>query len=298
MDEEKKIIYKNSFDKNLKLVKIYSDGSCIPNPNGFGGWCSLLIYENPEKKQISNFWVGGENQSTNNKMELTAVLEGLKHISEPCNILIITDSIYVRNGIGYWLNKWENNNWQKIDGAGEIKNLDIWKEISILLKKHRTAVEYVKAHASSSANNFVDKKARNYAIELKKEKEKKDELLYRKPRKSPDNIDFKKSEELPENFFKWLNEAENTKNLKLMEHLIDTKDIRAYDLLANNPNITEKMAKTIAENGSNKMILKLLKNKKKFSKDFYIKLLKISEEKKNKKNFYEIQNCIKRRFSL
>ncbi len=139
--------------KNVKDVTIYTDGACSGNP-GPGGYAAILIYNGIEK-EIS----GGEKSTTNNRMEILAVLEALKLLKEPCNVTIYSDSAYVVNAIQKnWLMSWKNNNWIKSDKK-EVKNIELWEEMLKYLDIHNITFIKVKGHSDNEYNNRCDKMA-------------------------------------------------------------------------------------------------------------------------------------------
>jgi len=140
-----------------KTVKIYTDGACRGNP-GVGGWGALLQYQHYEKK-IS----GSESYTTNNRMELTAVIEALKIIKKKSVIHITTDSQYVKNGITQWVFQWRKNNWANAIKK-EIKNLDLWQTLHTLTLQHDISWHWVKGHSGHIENDIADKLA-NQAID-------------------------------------------------------------------------------------------------------------------------------------
>lgn len=140
----------------MKDVQIYTDGACKGNP-GAGGWGAVLVYGNYEK-DIS----GGEENTTNNRMELTAVIEALKLLKEPCNVTLTTDSKYVCEAINQgWLNSWINNNWRKADKK-PVLNVDLWQELLPLLETHNVTFIWVKGHNGHKYNEICDKLAVNF----------------------------------------------------------------------------------------------------------------------------------------
>lgn len=143
----------------MKLVEIYTDGACSVNP-GSGGWCAILIYKGVEKI-IS----GGEPLTTNNRMELTAVLEGLKALKEPCEVKIYSDSSYVVSAFEEgWINRWQMFGWRKSSKSTEgIKNIDIWKDLYEEVYKHKCTFIKVKGHSDNEYNNHCDKIASQIA---------------------------------------------------------------------------------------------------------------------------------------
>ena len=141
--------------KNMEKVIIYTDGACSGNP-GPGGWGTILMYKD-NKKEIS----GGKKDTTNNIMELTAALEGLKLLKFPCEVDLYSDSAYLVNGFSQgWIYNWQKNNWQTADKK-PVKNKEIWQEIYGLTKKHKVNFIKVKGHADNEFNNRCDELARN-----------------------------------------------------------------------------------------------------------------------------------------
>lgn len=141
-------------------VTIYTDGACSGNP-GPGGWGAVLIYNGVEK-EIS----GGEKQTTNNKMELTAVIESLKLLKVICEVDLYSDSAYIINCFNNgWLNTWKKNNWTN-SKKERVKNIELWLEIDSLSKKHNINWIKVKGHADNFYNNRCDELARKEANEI------------------------------------------------------------------------------------------------------------------------------------
>ncbi len=139
----------------MEKVIIYTDGACSGNP-GPGGWGTILMYKNT-KKEIS----GAKNNTTNNVMELTAALEGLKMLKFPCEVELYSDSAYLVNGFSQgWIYNWQKNNWQTSDKK-PVKNKEIWQEIYNLTKIHKVKFIKVKGHADNEFNNRCDELARN-----------------------------------------------------------------------------------------------------------------------------------------
>ena len=137
----------------MKEVTIYSDGACSGNP-GPGGWGTILDYKG-KRKELS----GGDEHTTNNRMELTAVIEGLKALKEPCRVKIITDSQYVFNGISLgWAASWKANNWRKKDKKPAL-NPELWDELLSLVAKHDVTLEWIKGHAGHPENERCDELA-------------------------------------------------------------------------------------------------------------------------------------------
>lgn len=139
-------------------VEIFTDGACSGNP-GPGGWGVILRHKNTEK-ELS----GGENPTTNNRMELTAVIEALKALKAPCDITLYTDSKYVMDGINQWLPKWKANGWKTANKKSAVKNIDLWQELDTLQTRHQIHWIWVKGHAGHPENERVDKLARNQSL--------------------------------------------------------------------------------------------------------------------------------------
>ncbi len=142
-------------------VEIFTDGACSGNP-GIGGWGALLRYKDIEK-ELS----GAELQTTNNRMELTAVIEALKALKTECNITLYTDSKYVMNGINEWLENWKKNGWKTSNKKNAVKNIDLWQQLDELIKKHEIRWVWVKGHNGHPENERVDTLARNEVLKLK-----------------------------------------------------------------------------------------------------------------------------------
>ncbi len=144
----------------MKEVEIYTDGACSGNP-GPGGYCAILEF-NGKEKVIS----GGEKNTTNNRMELLAVIVSLKALKEKCHVKLYSDSAYVCNAINNnWLNTWQVNNW-KTANKKEVLNKDLWDELLNLLSLHKVEFIKVKGHADNEKNNRCDKIARNEILKL------------------------------------------------------------------------------------------------------------------------------------
>lgn len=136
-----------------KEVLLYTDGACSGNP-GPGGYGAILIFKGIEK-EIS----GGELNTTNNKMEITAVVKGLEMLKEPCNVTVYSDSAYVVNAIEKnWLYSWKKNNWIKADKK-KVKNIELWEELLRLMEYHNVKFIKVKGHADNEYNNRCDRLA-------------------------------------------------------------------------------------------------------------------------------------------
>lgn len=138
----------------MKKVDMYTDGACSYNP-GPGGYGIVLIYNGIEK-QFSGF----DESTTNNRMEITAVIEGLKKLKEPCDVTIYTDSAYTMNAFDLgWLENWQQNNWRNAQKK-EVLNKDLWQELLAQMEKHNITWVKVKGHSDNKYNNICDKLAR------------------------------------------------------------------------------------------------------------------------------------------
>ena len=139
----------------MEKVIIYTDGACSGNP-GPGGWGAILMYKDT-KKEIS----GAKNNTTNNVMELTAALEGLRMLKFPCEVELYSDSAYLVNGFSQgWIYNWQKNNWQT-SSKEPVKNQEIWQEIYKMTQMHKVKFIKVKGHADNEFNNRCDELARN-----------------------------------------------------------------------------------------------------------------------------------------
>ncbi len=134
----------------MKKVEIYTDGACSGNP-GPGGWGAVLRFGEYER-EIS----GGEIETTNNRMELSAVINALKMLNQPCDIVLCSDSKYVCDAIEKgWLKKWQSNNWIR-NKNNPVLNSDLWKQLVELLSKHTVHIKWVKGHAGHPENERCD----------------------------------------------------------------------------------------------------------------------------------------------
>ena len=144
----------------MKKVSIYTDGACSGNP-GPGGWAAILIYGDTKKELF-----GGEADTTNNRMELTAVIEALTALKQPCEVTLYTDSRYVADAVNKgWLVSWQLKGWRKKDGA--VKNPDLWKLLIPLLQKHNITFTWVKGHSENELNSRCDELAVSESIKYK-----------------------------------------------------------------------------------------------------------------------------------
>ena len=145
-------------------IEIFTDGACSGNP-GIGGWAALLRYKDIEK-ELS----GGEAETTNNRMELTAVIEALKALKTVCNITLYTDSKYVMSGITEWMPNWKRNNWKTANKKGNVKNVDLWLQLDELIRQHEIRWVWVKGHNGHPENERVDTRARQEVQKIKEKK--------------------------------------------------------------------------------------------------------------------------------
>ena len=143
----------------MKTVIIYTDGACRGNP-GPGGWGVLIKYKEHSKEMY-----GGDASTTNNKMELTAAIEALKEIKEPCEIILYTDSIYVLKGIEEWIHNWKKRGW-KGSNRKPVKNIELWKKLDELRDKHTIKWNWVKGHSGDPGNETADMLANRGIDEL------------------------------------------------------------------------------------------------------------------------------------
>lgn len=144
------------------FVTIYTDGACSGNP-GPGGWGVILMH-GQNKKELS----GGETETTNNRMELLAVIRGLKTLTKPCNVELYSDSAYVINAFNQnWIENWQKSDW-KTSSKSPVKNKDLWLDLLSLLKVHNVKFIKVKGHSDNQFNNRCDELARNEIVKIQK----------------------------------------------------------------------------------------------------------------------------------
>jgi len=144
--------------ESVKQIQLITDGACLGNP-GRGGWAAILRY-GANKKEI----FGCEAHTTNNRMELTAAIEGLRTLKERCEVEIITDSEYMKNGITQWIEGWKKRNW--ITSAKKpVLNRDLWEQLDAQVARHTTKWSWTKGHASHEDNNRADELASLAACE-------------------------------------------------------------------------------------------------------------------------------------
>lgn len=136
----------------MKNVQLITDGACIGNP-GPGGWAFILRFADKHKETS-----GSEPQTTNNRMELTAAIEGLRALRERCNVHVITDSEYMKNGITQWIAGWKRNGW-KTASKKPVMNQDLWEQLDELANFHQVQWSWTKGHADHPDNNRCDELA-------------------------------------------------------------------------------------------------------------------------------------------
>jgi ribonuclease HI len=141
----------------MKRVRLITDGSCLGNP-GPGGWAAILRFGGHKKE----LW-GSEGNTTNNRMEMTAVFRGLQALKQPCQVEIEIDSEYVKNGITQWLSGWKRNGW-RTSTKTPVKNQDLWQQLDAELQRHKVEWTWVKGHADHEDNNRCDELARSAAL--------------------------------------------------------------------------------------------------------------------------------------
>lgn len=143
-----------------EVVELFTDGACSGNP-GPGGWGAILRYRGVEK-ELS----GGEAQTTNNRMELTAVIEGLNALTRPCRVAVYTDSQYVQKGISQWMAAWKARGWKTADKQ-PVKNEDLWRRLDEAASRHRVDWHWVRGHAGHPENERADALARKGLTEAR-----------------------------------------------------------------------------------------------------------------------------------
>lgn len=133
----------------MKQVQVFTDGACSGNP-GPGGWGAILRFGDKERELC-----GGADNTTNNRMELTAAIEGLRALNEPCEVVLTTDSTYVKDGITRWLANWKKNGW-KTAAKKAVKNQDLWQELDHQTSRHTVQWQWVKGHSGHPENERAD----------------------------------------------------------------------------------------------------------------------------------------------
>ena len=143
----------------MKNVEIYTDGACRGNP-GPGGWGVVLRYEDSEKTLR-----GGERQTTNNRMELRAVIQGLSALREPCQVTITSDSTYVLNGVTKWMKHWKQKGWRTASNK-PVRNVDLWQELDTAIGEHRINWQWVRGHSGHRDSERADQLANEATDEI------------------------------------------------------------------------------------------------------------------------------------
>jgi ribonuclease HI len=146
--------------EDAEPVIIYTDGGCDPNP-GTGAWATVLAYKGKVRELT-----GGEYDTTNNRMEMTAAIRALEALKRPCRIVLHTDSEYLRLGITQWLPGWKRRGWKR--KSGEIKNADLWRHLDELASKHQITWKWVPGHAGVPENERCDELANQTIAQLKR----------------------------------------------------------------------------------------------------------------------------------
>ncbi|GIU66018.1 ribonuclease HI [Candidatus Phycosocius spiralis] len=144
----------------IGTVVIYTDGACSGNP-GPGGWGAILQFNGTEKEIF-----GGEAQTTNNRMELMAAIQALESLRRPCNVIVVTDSQYVKKGITEWIHGWKKRHWRKADGKPVI-NADLWQRLEEACKAHTLEWRWVRGHTGEVMNERADHLARQGTLSVK-----------------------------------------------------------------------------------------------------------------------------------
>jgi len=148
----------------LPDVELFTDGACKGNP-GVGGW-GVLLRANGKEKEL----FGGEAETTNNRMELTAAIEGLRALKTACRVVLTTDSQYVRQGVTSWLANWKRNGW-KTANKKPVKNVDLWRELDGLCGQHELEWRWVKGHSGHRENDIADALANKGVANLRSRQE-------------------------------------------------------------------------------------------------------------------------------
>ena len=143
----------------MKRIELFTDGACRGNP-GPGGWGALLRWRGRER-QLS----GACARTTNNRMELTAAIEGLSALTEPCEVVLVTDSRYLRSGITEWLPNWKRRNWRNASRK-PVKNVDLWQALERAASRHRVSWHWVKGHSGHRENELADRLAKQAIARL------------------------------------------------------------------------------------------------------------------------------------
>lgn len=147
----------------MSEIKLFTDGACRGNP-GPGGW-GVLLQAMTDAGLRECRWFGGAAETTNNRMELTAVIEGLERLKKPCQVILTTDSKYVKDGYQLWLDKWRRSGWRKASGQ-KVKNKDLWQALDKVASQHQISWHWVKGHAGHKENEIADQLANQGIDEL------------------------------------------------------------------------------------------------------------------------------------
>jgi ribonuclease HI len=141
-------------EPNIPEVQLFADGACSGNP-GPGGWAFILRHVKSQKEKEAS---GGERESTNNRMELTAVIRGLEALTRPTAVELVTDSTYVGKGLTEWMPKWKANGWRRRENGrwAEVKNEDLWRRLDELIAKHRLRFTHIRGHSGHVENERCD----------------------------------------------------------------------------------------------------------------------------------------------
>ena len=137
----------------MKTVEIYTDGACRGNP-GPGGWAAL-VRDGDQERELCGY----DPATTNNRMELMSTIEALASLSESSGVILMTDSLYVKDGITTWIHGWKKNGWRRAD-KGPVKNIDLWQRLDELVGRHQVTWKWVKGHSGHVENDRVDELAR------------------------------------------------------------------------------------------------------------------------------------------
>ncbi|MCS0797685.1 ribonuclease HI [Escherichia coli] len=156
------------FNPQLKTVKIFSDGSCLKNPGGPGGYGIVLQYRGEEREFSDGF-----HSTTNNRMEMMGALIGLERLKYPCNVILYSDSQYLKNGMTQWMKWWKRNGWVTSDKK-PVKNVDLWKRLDEAASRHNVRWKWVKGHAGHRENEICDRLAKIAAFSAADTPHKKD----------------------------------------------------------------------------------------------------------------------------
>ena len=150
----------------LSEVELYTDGACSGNP-GPGGWAFILRHPASQKELEAS---GGEELTTNHRMELTALVKGLEALKKPSQVLLYADSVYVGKGLSEWMPKWKANNWRRREGSQwkEVKNEDLWRRLETAAARHEVEWLWVKGHAGHPENERVDALAREEVKKIRR----------------------------------------------------------------------------------------------------------------------------------